>query len=174
MVDIYNAIKARLASKVPEVTFVRMWNNQTANGNEQPLSAKNLFIDFGEIPWRQMGSGLQDAELTILFRLVVQDYKDEDVDFFQVRDKIHRAFNGFNGPNWSSFTRVFEKPDEDDFQFYTYQMAYRCRYVDTNSNLGTLQKNAPTDLEFNKTLDNALATSDGFAIETSDGFGINP
>lgn len=111
--QIFQAICARLAERVPDIQFMDLWNNnvQTLNGGALWLTPA-VFVEFEPIEWRQQGNGSRRGDVAVRLHIVTRavathgakDPKMSDaLGFLDLIDRINAAMQGLRGDNFSGF-----------------------------------------------------------------------
>jgi hypothetical protein len=100
--ELYNAIKAKLESDVPEVKHVDLWNHnvefiEQEDGWERPA----VFVEFGQITWSPFqGCGYRGRGFVNIH--LVTDWAEGGQDAaFDLSLKVHAALDGLDGTTFS-------------------------------------------------------------------------
>lgn len=121
--QIFQAICARLAERVPDIQFMDLWNNnvQTLNGGALwPTPA--VFVEFEPIEWRQQGNGSRRGDVAVRLHIVTRavathgakDSKMSDaLGFLDLIDRINAAMQGLRGDNFSGFQLTTSATNHD-------------------------------------------------------------
>lgn len=68
--ELFNAIKAKLASDVPEVQHIDLWNhNVEFVEQEEGWARPAVFVEFGKIEWSPFKAAVSVARDLLLFTL---------------------------------------------------------------------------------------------------------
>lgn len=103
--ELFNAVKAKLASDVPEVAHVDMWNQnvefiEQEDGWERPA----VFVEFGPITWDPVKLSGHRGKGTVNVHLVT-DWADGEYDLaFDLCEKIREAIEGLYGERFGCLT----------------------------------------------------------------------
>lgn len=103
--ELFNTIKAKLASDVPEVVHVDLWNqNVEFIEQEDGWARPAVFVEFGPITWDQLKGSVHRGKGTLNIHLVT-DWVDNGYDAaFDLCDKIHKALEGLDGEGFGFMT----------------------------------------------------------------------
>ena len=144
MKDLFLAIQTQILTQIPEITYVRVFNNQFLNAvteNETydfPMPC--VFVEFiNEQEPKQLGEGVQIYEpLLIKLHLGVNELDssdgnlDQNLAIFSLKDKLFRTMNKFEPDKASVFVRVSEFQDYDHTNIYVFTQTYKTTWIDFN------------------------------------------
>lgn len=121
--QIFQAICARLAERVPDIQFIDLWNNNVATlngGAVWPMPA--VFVEFEVIEWRQQNNGARRGNVAVRLHIVTRavathghtDPKMPDaLAFLDLIDRINTAMQGLRGDNFSGFQLTASATNHD-------------------------------------------------------------
>lgn len=170
MKTLYQAISTQITTEVPEVTHVKLFNNQfnrMEQGEEQAFPVHEaVFVEFvSPIPWRTKREGIQEADLTVRIHIGFESLLLEDLTVFDRKSAIHEALQGFKDNYFTAFVRVSETQDTDHSNYMVWTIDYQTTYTDISTytrrnfveaNVTTLTVNADLDID-----NQVIRTGDG-------------
>lgn len=151
MKPLFNYIKARINSRVPQILTVRMWNNQFARMNdntqtgvstkptkgpiERPVRYPCCFVEFEIVETYNRCLKIKDYLLTVRFRFGIEAYKLERLETFDFCDAFTAAIQsmsptGASGLSFTSFDEITTNFDEDYSNVENPVREYRTVYRD--------------------------------------------
>lgn len=153
MKPLFNYIKTRINTDVPDIKTVRMWNNQFlhSNGTDNKLGGAKIgykdekafpypacFVEFQVIEVFNYGIGIKDFLLTVRFRFGVQAYKFERLDTFDFKDNFDAsiqlmAATTLSNLTFTTFQEIQTEYDEDWNNVECPYTDYRTRYRSTTA-----------------------------------------
>jgi hypothetical protein len=161
--DVFKDIMAHVNTDTC-IDYVRVWNNQVELSEQgQMYSFPNLACFVEIVPQRgSVGLGISAGDLTVKFHIVhVQldagnDEMDQNLEVFEYRDSIIRAFTYYESKACSGFQLVNEQPDYGHSNVYHYIVEFVCQYVDDKGDVlrTYLFKQPTTDLSVTGEIDN--------------------
>lgn len=142
MKDLFLAIQTRITTLVPEITYVRIFNNQFENAvnenNTYDFPMPCVFVEFENVNEpKQLGAGFQIYEpLYVKLHLGVNELDssdgnlDQNLNIFDLKDKLYKAMQKFEPNKASIFIRSSEEQDYDHTNIYVWKQTYRTTYID--------------------------------------------
>ena len=105
--ELFNAIKAKLASDVPEVQHIDLWNhNVEFVEQEEGWARPAVFVEFGKIEWSPFQGGSQRGKGLVTIHLVT-DWADGGHDAaFDLCHQVHTALDGLSGDDFNGMALV--------------------------------------------------------------------
>ncbi len=105
--ELYNAIKEKLASDVPEVKHIDLWNHnvefiEQEEGWERPA----VFVEFGKIDWSPFQGGGQRGKGLLTIHLVTDWAEGGHAAAFDLEEKVHAALDGLGGDGFNGMALV--------------------------------------------------------------------
>lgn len=96
--ELYDAIKAKIASDVPEVKHVDLWNHnvefiEQEEGWERPA----VFVEFSPIVWSPLKSNAYRGKGTVNVHLVTDWTEGGQEAAFALSQKVSLALDGLDG-----------------------------------------------------------------------------
>lgn len=151
---LYLDLEARVVEKAPEIKHIDLWNNQIDNEEEQAFPFPCLFVEFSGISYTEMGSGIQEASLTVRVRVGLESYKNKDLSIYALRRKINGFLMGFVGPTLQNkpFVRVSEEMDTNHDNRVIWVIDYTTTYMDYDGYTKRDQVPVNASLEIEKDL----------------------
>ena len=143
MKQLYLALKARIESKVTEVRFIAMWNNQlndTVDGKTYSFLMPAVFFEFvSPIQIVGVGNNIQVHEpMEVKAHIIHEQYDamdgtmDVNLDVFVFKQQIYKALQLFQPAMSSVFDRQSEEQDYDHTNIYHYIQSYFIAYIDND------------------------------------------
>jgi hypothetical protein len=175
--ELYDGIRARILAQVPEITHVRLYNNQfdrsnndeTERNDEQAFPYPCAFIEFDEIEFTTATGLLQSFSGIMRIYLGFESYKFEDTYILDLKQKLYKALQGYQVTTTKVYGRTMrrsERQDVDHNNVYVYIQEYAISGKDSSYSTedSKVVKDPPTALELTATLD-----IDNEIIRTGDG-----
>jgi hypothetical protein len=157
--EIYNAIKARIRDKVPEIKNVRLFNNQfkkleEKKANENPFLFPSLLLEF-EFPSGilDLNLGIQQMDVRLITHLGFESYKDEDENILALKQKVFKYLQHYNTAD-GGFTPLIRAGQQMDFDHDNLQV-FKTEWL-TNVKDFTADKRNITEVSATLTLDASL------------------
>lgn len=128
--ELYNAIKEKLASDVPEVKHIDLWNHnvefiEQEEGWERPA----VFVEFGKIDWSPFQGGGQRGKGLLTIHLVT-DWADGGHDAaFDLEEKVHAALDGLSGESFNGMALVETITNHNHEEILESIDSYAVRYL---------------------------------------------
>ncbi len=128
--ELYNAIKEKLASDVPEVKHIDLWNHnvefiEQEEGWERPA----VFVEFGKIDWSPFQGGGQRGKGLLTIHLVT-DWADGGHDAaFDLEDKVRAALDGLSGDSFNGMALVETITNHNHEEILESIDSYAVRYL---------------------------------------------
>lgn len=142
MKSLFLDIKSRIINNIPEITYVRMFNNQLQNAVNNnstydfPIPCVFVEFDSPNEP-KQLGVGFQIYEpLYVKLHLVVNELDsadgnlDQNLNIFDLKDSLYTIMQKFNPDKASIFIRSSEEQDYDHDNIYVWKQTYTTTYID--------------------------------------------
>ncbi len=140
LADFYKAIADRLATKVPRLNRVTLFNNQIEDAaNQYELPTPCALVEFTSIAWSDQGRGIQNGEAVVSVIVAsshLGDFdhgavgQDQAVSSLRLLDEVHLALQGWGGDQWTAFSRVSTEVDHRRNSVVAHTMSYKCSVVD--------------------------------------------
>lgn len=159
---LFNFIKARIQTEMPEIKTIRLWNSQFlyARGDKYYFGSKQneryrtekafqypaCFIEFITLNVYNRAMGLKDIELIVRFRLGLEGYNHERLETLDFVDSFTDAIQLMapteaSGLIFNTFQKVSTDLDYDHDNVEEPVLDFRTLY---RSTAGYWYKNAPT------------------------------
>lgn len=144
MKSLFLAIQTRILQEVPEITYVRMFNNQfenaVANNTTYDFPLPCVFVEFENANEpKQLGMGYQLYEpLMVRLHLGVNELDsadgnlDQNLNVYDLKDKLYKAMQKFEPTKASLFIRTNEEQDYNHSNIYVFVQTYKTTFLDTN------------------------------------------
>lgn len=128
--ELYNAIKTKLASDVPEVKHIDLWNqNVEFIDQEDVWERPAVFVEFGKIEWSAFQGGCQRGKGIITIHLVT-DWADGGHDAaFDLCHKVHTALDGLGGEDFNGMALVETNTNHNHEEILESIDSYAVRYL---------------------------------------------
>lgn len=128
--ELFNAIKAKLTSDVPEVRHIDLWNQNVEFLDEEEVWARPaVFVEFGTIAWtpfqgkRQRGKGVVNIHL-------VTDWAEGGHDAaFDLSRKVCCALDGLEGEEFDGMALVETRTNHNHEEIMESIDSYAVRYL---------------------------------------------
>lgn len=163
MKALIQAIKTQLAT-VTELKTIRVYNNQFDLVEDQQIYSfawPCAFIEIvNEQPAHQLGAGFQVFDPVIVRIHIGHEYyngdgtQEENLDVFDLKDKVYKALQKFEPDGASAFFRSAENQDYTHTNLYHYIMDFTTTWIDSSmvEPVNGVTKDPPTGLEIIKTV----------------------
>lgn len=128
--NLYNAIKAKLASDVPEVKHINLWNHNVEFIDQEDVWERPaVFVEFGKIEWSPFQGGCQRGKGIITIHLVT-DWADGGHDAaFDLCSKVHEALDGLSGEDFNGMALVETLTNHNHEEILESIDSYAVRYL---------------------------------------------
>lgn len=138
--DLYNALRSQIEYYLPEVKYVRMWNNQFARSNGTGTDGRKqsafgypcVFIQFHDSVFRQLSLGIQEFDVEISLYLGFKSFETEDEDILDLKERLYWVAQRFQQGNFARLSRVTEEWDYDHDDVSVLRMQFHTRGMDDN------------------------------------------
>ena len=142
MKSLFLDIQSRITTYIPEITYVRMFNNQLENAVNNNITydfpIPCVFVEFDNPNEpKQLGNGFQIYEpLNVILHLVANELDsadgnlDQNLNIFDLKDKLYKVMQKFEPNKASIFIRSAEEQDYDHANIYVWKQTYRTTYID--------------------------------------------
>ncbi len=130
--ELYNAIKEKLNTYVPEVAHVDLWNhNVEFIEQEDNWERPAVFVEIATINWTPFqGKGLRGKGLVRLH--IVTDWTEGGQDAaWDLCRKIHSALEGLDGESFNGMTLVATDTNHNHEDILESIDSYEVRYLRT-------------------------------------------
>lgn len=104
--EVYEKIREKLLEMGEnEIAHIDMWNrNVEFIQQETAWSRPAVFIEFEPVQWTSIVPGIQYRSEAKVRLHIVTDWKDQDLNVFELPDKIHSALARLEGDTFTDFT----------------------------------------------------------------------
>lgn len=128
--ELFNAIKAKLASDVPEVQHIDLWNhNVEFVEQEEGWARPAVFVEFGKIEWSPFQGGSQRGKGLVTIHLVT-DWADGGHDAaFDLCHQVHTALDGLSGDDFNGMALVERNTNHNHEEILESIDCYAVRYL---------------------------------------------
>lgn len=128
--ELFNAIKAKLASDVPEVQHIDLWNhNVEFVEQEEGWARPAVFVEFGKIEWSPFQGGSQRGKGLVTIHLVT-DWADGGHDAaFDLCHLVHTALDGLSGDDFNGMALVETTTNHNHEEILESIDCYAVRYL---------------------------------------------
>ena len=128
--ELFNAIKSKLASDVPEVKHIDLWNrNIEFIDQEDVWERPAVFVEFGKIEWSPFQGGCQRGKGIITIHLVT-DWADGGHDAaFDLCHKVHTALDGLSGEDFNGMALMETNTNHNHEEILESNDSYAMRYL---------------------------------------------
>lgn len=128
--ELFNAIKSKLASDVPEVKHIDLWNrNIEFIDQEDVWERPAVFVEFGKIEWSPFQGGCQRGKGIITIHLVT-DLADGGHDAaFDLCHKVHTALDGLSGEDFNGMALMETNTNHNHEEILESIDSYAVRYL---------------------------------------------
>ncbi len=128
--ELYNAIKEKLASDVPEVKHIDLWNHnvefiEQEEGWERPA----VFVEFGKIDWSPFQGGGQRGKGLLTIHLVTDWAEGGHDAAFDLEAKVHVALDGLSGVGFNGMALVETSTNHNHEEILESIDSYAVRYL---------------------------------------------
>ena len=128
--ELFNAIKEKLASDVPEVQHVDLWNhNVEFVEQEEGWARPAVFVEFGKIEWSPFQGGSQRGKGLVTIHLVT-DWADGGHDAACARCRqVHAALDGLSGEDFNGMVLAETDTNHNHEEILESIDSYAVRYL---------------------------------------------
>jgi len=139
---LYKELAERIIEKIPEVKWVDLWSNQIGFiDDEQMFPTPSVFVSFRMRSPEDAGDNIQNVQLQIDMYYYHETFADtfegsynqaNALAYLQILTKLHQAFHGTSGENYSSMQRIDVAPVEA-FKGNFYRISFGCLATDISA-----------------------------------------
>lgn len=127
--ELYDAIKAKIESDVPEVKHVDLWNHnvefiEQEEGWERPA----VFVEFGTIAWSPLKSNAYRGKGTVNVHLVTDWTEGGQEAAFALSQKVSLALDGLDGDTFGGMALAETATNHDHEEILESIDTYAVRY----------------------------------------------
>lgn len=170
---VYQEVKSKLVTDVPELKTLRLWNNQVSNENiENAFNYPAVFIEFADLEYSNENAGLQTITGLLRVHIVQEEYRTENELNLDFIDKIAAALNGYQTDTIvKPLIRVSEVQDTNHNNLIIWEQDYDFKANDCTSSKyngaieiagGVVAAQVERDTEVTLEIDNdIIRTGDG-------------
>ena len=138
--DVVNSIVAQLQT-VAELQTVRVFNNDfkmMEAGKTELFAFPCAFVQILSVSnFIPVGAGCESADLTVRILIGHEYYNgygfNQDLDVFDLKDKVVRAMYNFQATACSPFQRVNEEQSFDHDNIYIYTVDFSTSFIDSKA-----------------------------------------
>lgn len=128
--ELFNAIKAKLTSDVPEVKHIDLWNNnvefiEQEAGWERPA----VFVEFGEIIWSPYQGGSERGKGLVHIHLVTDWAEGGHDAAFDLSRAVHLAIDGLQGEGFNGMAIATTHTNHNHEEILESIDSYAVRYL---------------------------------------------
>ena len=133
---LFDALKALVNLKIPEIKTFRLYNNQFAKeGVEKAFPFPAVFVEFSALEYVTKSESLQEADTVVRLYLGFASLKTEDRDIFVLAGKLNFQLQNFSVANLTTgFDRKREEQDSDHDGVIVWKMEYNALLTDNTAN----------------------------------------
>lgn len=139
--EIYLALAELLKASSCGVQHISLWNVKIDQLEDEPtFGMPAVFIEFGDLDWKQGGNGAKTATATITLHIVMQtladpavgsEYQQEALQLFDTIDGIIAAVERKGGNCFNRLQHVRSTTDHDHGEVLHYTEVFVCEVTDT-------------------------------------------
>lgn len=162
IIDILN----KISTDVPEIQYVRVFNNQFQYLEDQTIEAFPFPCAFVEVipqSYVQLGAGYQQSDIDIKIHIGHVEYDanngnmEENLSIFDIRNLVVKELNLFKPYMCAEMFKVSEEQDYTHTDVYHYVITYRTGLIDdTGSTLINPTLVEPLQIEVDVALNDNL------------------
>ena len=142
---IYTDLIERLWDQVPNLKWADLWNNQIENETKElPFDLPAIFLHFKEGRDNELQQGLIEVTATLTVLIVYENYEDHyqsagqnvnqsALDFFDFKDVVTKALQGFTTDEIRSLQRKAQRADASFSNLYVYELDFDLQFYDTSA-----------------------------------------
>lgn len=124
--ELYNALKKEIETKLPEIKTVRLFNNQFESMDvENAFAFPCVMLQFQVNGFRELSQGVQQFDMTVTTHLGFESYKDEDMDILRLKQDLFKVVNRFRNENFSRLLRVEDRPNYNHSNYQVFETDYK-------------------------------------------------
>lgn len=128
--ELFNAIKAKLASDVPEVQHIDLWNhNVEFVEQEEGWARPAVFVEFGKIEWSPFQGGSQRGKGLVTIHLVTDWAAGGHDAAFDLCHQVHTALDGLSGDDFNGMALVETNTNHNHEEILESIDCYAVRYL---------------------------------------------
>jgi len=141
--DLYTEIGTTINTKLDEIRWIDLWHDQVSYlTDELPFPVPAVFISFNTISCNDKGLLIQDCDTQVDLYLYYETFsdtyqgsfnQDSAIEFMRSVTKLHQAFHGTSGVNFSSMRRVDMRREESGGAGNLYRISFACIVEDASA-----------------------------------------
>lgn len=128
--ELFEAVKARLNARVPEIRHIDLWNHnvefiEQEEGWERPA----VFIEFDTISWSPYVGGGYRGLGTVRLHLVTDWHEGGQEAAFTLSEKVRKALDGLEGDRFGGFALMETSTNHNHEDILESIESYAVRYL---------------------------------------------
>ena len=144
--DLFNAIKTKLASDVPEVKHIDLWNHNVEFIEQEDMWERPaVFVEFGKIEWAPFQGGSQRGRGIVTIHLVTDWTEGGHDAAFDLSHRVYKALDGLSGESFNERTVADGDEHEPQPRGDTGEHRQLCRALPVAIGCTSRKDEAPTD-----------------------------
>ena len=128
--ELYNAVKAKLTSCVPELRHMDLWNhNVEFIEQEDGWARPAVFVEFGRIEWSPYQGGSYRGRGSVMIHLVTDWAEGGYATAFDLSRKVHAALEGLCGEGFNGMALSATDTNHNHEEILESIDSYAVRYL---------------------------------------------
>lgn len=146
-------IRNHLFENVPELKHIAVYNGQLDRidgGQDWAFAFPCAFIEMQVINIGMVGRYSEDMSVNMTIHIGHEFYNgdrmDENLEVFDLKQKIYLALKTFQGDNSSTLNRIRDEQDFDSTNVYHFRQTYEFNLIDDSAEPETIEHKASLSL----------------------------
>ena len=128
--DLFNAIKTKLASDVPEVKHIDLWNHNVEFIEQEDMWERPaVFVEFGKIEWAPFQGGSQRGRGIVTIHLVTDWTEGGHDAAFDLSHRVYKALDGLSGESFNGLSLMETNTNHNHEEILESIDSYAVRYL---------------------------------------------
>ena len=128
--DLFNAIKTKLASDVPEVKHIDLWNHNVEFIEQEDMWERPaVFVEFGKIEWTPFQGGSQRGRGIVTIHLVTDWTEGGHDAAFDLSHRVYKALDGLSGESFNGLSLMETNTNHNHEEILESIDSYAVRYL---------------------------------------------
>lgn len=146
MKELIIEIRNWIQKHVPEVKYIAVYNGQfdhLESGDNWIMGLPAVFIELQSNSINQLGRFAEQLDLQVTLHIAHEFYNgdrmDENLEVFDLKQKIYLHMKNFRGDKTASFTRTSELQDFNSNNVYHFTQTYETSITDDSASPNTIE-----------------------------------
>ncbi len=163
MKELYLALCARIAEKLPSIGWIDLFNDQFTKleqGEELPIPLPAVMIEL-QVDWTANGNGLQSGNCRVVLHVGQELYTDSyygspdqsrALEVLDLLQSLYTHLQGFEQPGFSALERTQNEQDTNYGNLVVHKITFSTQLVDNSRSLDNRYQKLTPDLILKKNI----------------------